>query len=256
MPSLVKTGSESGAERWAAPDDSVVEFRAPDGATLRFATYRKITFLVKKEIGVRITTTGGLFDAARIDAHYFVKAAGQTYAAHLDADETTNDTYLDEYEWKIMGEFPVAVAALCRAQWRGARFSATVRRGPRVQVAGEPAFPDGYPDTWQTPGGVLVKPTQLHLTSRAAGLTARGSVLIRNREGTALSVTVSAPTSDQFRVETGDVRIPPGGDYYADVVFLPRGAEPATAAFTIVTPEGPRTIALNGDVRQKTPKPS
>jgi hypothetical protein len=156
---LQRTGFESGTERWEEPDRSAVEYRAPDGAVLRFEAFTSTKFLLQKRIGAKVTTRRSKFQFAAIDSRYWVQAFAQTYAIVTDNDHDSNDSYLDEYESKIRigigGAFPERVESLCRAQWRGARFRYVVERGSAnlLTVGDVPEFPSGFPDNWPPTGG-------------------------------------------------------------------------------------------------------
>src|SRR4051794_31702470 len=112
MPDLVKNGDESGVEVWEDPDRSRVEYRAPDGAVLRFEAFSGRSYLVQERIGAKITTRNSRFELAAIDSIYFVSG----YGIKEDNDHDRDDTYLDEYESRLfLGYFPERVESLCRA---------------------------------------------------------------------------------------------------------------------------------------------
>lgn len=256
---LQKMGSESGAERWEEPDRSAVEYRAPDGAVLRFEAFTSTNFLIQKRIGAKVTTRSSKFQFAAIDSRYWVQAVGQTYAIVTDNDHDANDTYLDEYESKIRvgigGAFPARVESLCRAQWRGARFRYVVARGPSnlFTVGDVPEFPAGFPEGWPAPGGVSVSPTQLSLTARSAGVAATGTVTVRNKEGTSQQITVHPASGQGFEVDAGRVTLPPDGEARIRVRFRSASAAPKVGSFVVDIPGASRTIALRGSVKSPLP---
>lgn len=252
-------GTESGHERWEEPDRSAVEYRAPDGAVLRFEAFVSTRWFVQKRIGAKVTTRRSRFAFAEINSRYWVPAIGQFYAITADTDHDTNDSYLDEYESKITAgsaaAFPERVESLCRAQWRGARHRYVVAHGPaNLPTTGDvPDFPTGFPGTWPAPGGFSIWPGSLSLIARNANAVTSGAVTIQNWEGTPQQFTVHPATGRGFQVNAGIVTVAP--DLQARIWVQYRGVGHATGSFVVDSPTGAHTIPLQGDVRSPQPNP-
>ena len=77
------TGVVNGVERWASPNGSTLEYRAPRG-TLRFHGWKRSTFFGYWSMGGEISTSGTDFEAAVIDSHYYMSVSAPAPPAGRD----------------------------------------------------------------------------------------------------------------------------------------------------------------------------
>ena len=150
--SLKLTGIVHGAERWAADDLSMVEYRVGNGR-LTFHAWKKDTIYLYWSMGgeISVTNTGTHFEAADIWAFSYMTVPGKPPCEiHSPNPHSSNldDNYLDNYDWGWHSQQPEREAVLCRAQWHHARFR-------EVLIAGEGCFryqtedwPLGFPPEW------------------------------------------------------------------------------------------------------------
>lgn len=256
---LTNTGTESGTERWEEPDHSAVEYRAPDGAVLRFEAYTGMTLGLHRKIGAKIAAHHGKLEAAEIDSHYFIKVSEDAYDVVRESSSARNAAHLDQHETMHGGQvhggsptviLPERVEALCRAQWRGARFRYVVSTGeidPEAEVH-RPAFPEEFPQHWPAPGGVEVQASTLVLTALSTGQRRTGTISVRNKEGTPQKITVHPPSHYSFEVDTGDIVIPASSAIRLPVRYLAQQAGTLEATLRIETPSGPQDVQLEGRV--------
>jgi len=255
---LMKTGTEFGTERWEEPDNSAVEYRAADGAVLRFEAFTGMTLTLNRKIGARITAHHGRLEAAEIDSHYFVRVSDEAYEIVRESTSARNAAHLEQHETMHGGQvhggsqlvpLPERVDALCRAQWRGARYRHIVTTGqldPEAAVARAPSFPEDFPQHWPAPGGVEVRGSSLVITALTQGQRRSASITVRNRGGTPQTITVHPPSHYSFEVDSGDMVIPAGHSVHVPVRYLPRQVEPLEATLVIDTPSGRHEIQLEG----------
>jgi hypothetical protein len=153
-PSLVMTGIVHGAERWAAEDGSLVEYRLGSGR-LTFHAWKKDTWWGYWSMGgeISIDGTDTKFEAADVLAFSYMTVPGkppcQVYNPHPPSSDF-NDDYLDQYDWGWNSQQPERVAALCRAQWHHARFSDVVTAGSGCLNYQNEQWPLGFPQEWDT----------------------------------------------------------------------------------------------------------
>jgi hypothetical protein len=252
MMTLTNTGTESDTERWEEPDGNAVEYRAVDGAVLRFEAFTGMTLGLRRKIGVEIVTRHGRFEVAEIDSRYFVSSNDRDHDIVKERSSARNATRLEQHESKHGGAaagLPGRVDGLCRAQWRGARFRYVVTTGqldPEA-TADAPEFPDGFPENWPTLGGVEVEDWILVLTG-ALGQRRTESFTVRNKERTPQTITVHSPTHRSFEVKSGDLIIPAGASVHVPVRFRANELDTAVGSLLIDTPTGTHQIELKGTV--------
>jgi hypothetical protein len=257
MMTLTRTGTEYGTERWEEPDHSAVEYRADDGAVLRFEAFTGATLGLRRKIGAKITAHHGRLEAAEIDSHYFVRINDEAYDVVRESSSARNATHLEQHESMHGGAIhggqtetvlPERVDALCRAQWRGARYRYVVSAGeldPEAE-AHAPSFPEEFPQHWPAPGGVEVRASSLVITALTQGQRRSASFTVRNREGTPQTITVHPPSHYSFEVDSGDRVIPASASVHVPVRYLAQQAAPLEASLVIDTPSGPHEIQLEG----------
>jgi hypothetical protein len=254
---LTKTGSESGTERWEEPDHSAVEYRAADGAVLRFEAITGMTLALRPKIGAKIVAHHGRLEAAEIDAHYFVRINDEGYDVISESSSARNATHLEQHETMHGGQvhggsetvrMPERVDALCRAQWRGSRFRYVVSTGdidPEADVH-PPSFPADFPQHWPTPGGVEVQASSLVITALGPGQRRSASITVRNKEGTPQTITVHPPSHYSFEVNSGEIVIPASSSVRVPVRYLARQVGSLAASLVIDTPSGSQEVQLEG----------
>ncbi|WP_411700456.1 hypothetical protein [Conyzicola sp.] len=241
--------NESGIERWEETDGSAMEFRAHDGTKVRFATFSgRENLWTTDKIGTKITTSGRNFDYANVTSKYYLPSVGQLYAAYMDSDGDSNDSYLDEYEWSIVGEMPDRVESLCRVQWHGTRLKGIVQRGPDVATGGfDPQFPEGWPEDWPAIGAMYISPRSLTMNSRGVGKTVRSSVTI-SASLAMVKVRVRGANGAAFKVGTGEFQIAPTKTHDVGVEFTPLDKKDVEGTFDIEGPNETVTVRLRGKV--------
>jgi len=257
MMTLTRTGTDNGNERWEEPDHSAVEYRAADGAVLRFEAFTGTTLGLRRKIGAKITAHHGRLEAAEIDSHYFLRVSDEAYDVVSESSSAQNATHLEQHESMHGGaihggppsaSLPERVEALCRAQWRGARYRNVVSTGdldPEAE-AHRPSFPEDFPLHWAAPGGVEIRSSSLVITALSPGQRRSASITVRNKEGTPQTITVHAPSHYSFDVDAGDVVIPPAGSVRVPVHYLAQQVAPLLASLVIDTPSGAQEIQLEG----------
>jgi hypothetical protein len=255
---LMKTGTEFGTERWEEPDHSAVEYRAADGAVLRFEAFAGGKLGLRPKIGARITAHHGRLEAAEIDSHYYVRVSEESYDVVHESSSARNAAHLEQHEVMHGGPvhggsttvpLPERVEALCRAQWRGGRYRYIVSTGevdPEAAVARAPSFPEDFPLHWPAPGGVEVRTPSLVITALTQGQWRSASITVRNKEGTPQTIRVHPPSHYSFEANSGDVVIPAAASVHVPVRYLARHAEPVEASVVIDTPSGPQEVMLEG----------
>jgi hypothetical protein len=217
---LVMTGIVNGAERWASPDGSTVEYRAA-GSTLRFHSWKRSTFFGYWSMGSEISTSGSDFEAAVIDSQYYMSVSSPCQVVQVDQDSDRNDDYLDEYEWGWNAQQPERVASLCRAQWRHARFADLLTAGSGCPNYPNDAWPVGFPADWPSDAGVELRPDRISMSTRSVGVVARGSVSVVNLDPNDQQVHVEAgPNADEFELPVGDFTLPGNGSLPLRVTFF------------------------------------
>jgi hypothetical protein len=264
---LTRTGTDNATERWEEPDHSAVEYRAPDGAVLRFEAFTGTTLGLRRKIGARITAHHGRLDAAEIDSHYFVRVSDEAYDVVRESSSAQNATHLEQHESMHGGAvhggppsatLPERIEALCRAQWRGARYRYVVSTGdldPEAE-AHRPSFPEDFPQHWAAPGGVEVRASSLVITAMTPGQRRSGSITVRNKEGTPQTITVHPASHYNFQVDTGDVVIPAAGSVRVPVRYLAQQVAPLMASLVIDTPSGAHEVQLEGRLARTVFTPS
>ncbi len=217
---LEMTGIVNGAERWASPNGSVVEYRTPNGK-LRFHAWRRSTFFGYWSMGSEISTTGRDFEAAVIDSHYYMSVSAPCEVVQVDQDSDRNDDYLDEYEWGWHSQQPERVASLCRAQWGRARFADLITAGEGCQNYLTDAWPVGFPPDWPSEVGIELHPDRVSMTARSIGIIARGSTVVVNLDLADQQVHVEAgPDTGDFDYPSGDFILPGNGELRLPVTFF------------------------------------
>jgi hypothetical protein len=256
---LTRTGTESGTERWEEPDHSAVEYRAADGAVLRFEAFTGKTLALRQKIGAKIVAHHGRLEAAEIDAHYFVRVSDEAYEVLSESSSARNAAHLEQHESPHGGAvhggpptatLPERVEALCRAQWRGARYRSVVSAGeldPEAE-AHVPSFAEDFPLHWPAPGGVEVRASSLVITALTAGQRRSASFTVRNREGTPQTITVHPPSHYSFEVDSGELVIPAAGSVRVPVRYLAQKVGPILGSLVIDTPSGSHEVQLEGRV--------
>jgi hypothetical protein len=254
MMTLKNTGTESGTERWEEPDRSAVEYRAADGAVLRFEAFTRSTLGLRPSIGAKIIAHHGRFECAEIDAHYFLKVNDDAYEVVRETSSGQNGTHLEQHETKHAApvaaavRLPERVEALCRAQWRGARYRYVVTMGeldPEA-MAEDPTFPADFPQHWPTPGGIELKTSILDITAHALGNRRTALFTVRNKEGIPQTITIHPASHYSFEVDSGEMVIPAGASVRVPVRYLPEQLEPVEGSLRIDTPSGSHEIELIG----------
>ncbi len=256
---LRNTGAESGCERWEEPDRSAVEYRAGD-AVLRFEAFTGGTLGLRRRIGARITAHHGRFELAEIDSHYFVRASGLVFDVVLESSSARNAAHLDQHESRKHGgavetDLPDRVDALCRAQWRGARYRYVVTTGQldRGASADTPRFPDGFPEDWPLPDRVEVAPDRLLIAAVGADHRGKASITVRNRAAVPQTITVRPPSHYSFEVVSGEIVIPGGRSVRVPVRFLPpQDQNRVFGSLVIDTPSGAQEVQLEGQLNGKS----
>ncbi len=217
---LVMTGVVNGAERWASPDGSTVEYRAAHG-TLRFHAWKRSTFFGYWSMGAEISTSGTNFEAAAIESHYYMSVNDPCQVVKVDQDSDRNDDYLDEYEWGWNAQQPERVAALCRAQWGHARFADLVTAGDGCPNFANDVWPVGFPADWPSDMGAELRPDRISMRARSIGVIARGSTTVVNLDPNDVPVHVEAgPDTGDFDYPAGVNVLPGNGQLPLRVTFF------------------------------------
>jgi hypothetical protein len=217
---LEMTGVVNGAERWASPNGSTVEYRAPHGK-LRFHAWKRSTFFGYWSMGGEISTSGTDFEAAVIDSHYYMSVSAPCQVVKVDQDSDRNDDYLDEYEWGWNSQQPERVASLCRAQWGHARFTDLITAGDGCQNYLTDAWPVGFPSDWPSDMGVELRPERISMSTRSVGVTARGSTRVVNLDADDKPVHVEAGSdTGDFDYPAGNFTLPRNGELSLPVTFF------------------------------------
>jgi hypothetical protein len=255
MMTLTNTGTESGIERWEEPDHSAVEYRAADGAVLRFEAFRGALLGLRRTIGAKINAHHGRFESAEIDSHYFyLRVDDQTYDIVSETSSANNAAHLEQHESKHSGlvgaptDLPDRVEALCRAQWRGARFRYVVGLGeldPEAVADARP-FPEDFPQHWPSPGGVEINTAILDIVAHGLGSRRTAMFTVRNKGATPQTITVHQPSHYSFEVTSGDMVIPAGESVRVPVRYLPEQLDTVEGSLRIDTPSGSHEIELVG----------
>jgi hypothetical protein len=260
MMTLTHTGTESGSERWEEPDHSAVEYRAEGRTVLRFEAFTGGTLGLRRRIGARITAHHGQFEVAEIDSRYFVRADDQGYHVVPESSSGRDATHLEQHESKhgdaVAARIPDRVDALCRAQWRGARYRYVVTTGRLdPEMAAVPLqFPDGFPQHWPTPGSVEIDAERLIIPGVGFDHPGKAAITVRNRATTPQTITVHSASHYSFQVPAGDMVIPGGGSVRVPVRFLPpQVAGDVVGSLVIDTPSGSREVQLEGQLRMRSP---
>jgi Abnormal spindle-like microcephaly-assoc'd, ASPM-SPD-2-Hydin len=243
---LVMTGIVNGAERWASPNGSTVEYRAPHG-TLRFHAWKRKTFFGYWSMGAEISTSGTDFEAAVIDSHYYMSVSAPCQVVRVDQDSDRNDDYLDEYEWGWHAQQPERVASLCRAQWGHARFADLVTAGDGCQNYLTDAWPVGFPSDW--PSVLKISPSTITFGSLPLGTVGTRTLTIENATGVTVSLSIAAPAAgSHFSWQPFSGTLLNGAKRTVTVQFgpVPQGISQGTLTVTSSAPGSPHRIGLLG----------
>jgi hypothetical protein len=217
---LVNTGEVNGTQRWAAPDQSLVQYRAA-GGTLTFHAWKR-SYLIYWSMGASVTADGENYDAAIIDSNYYMTPPQGPTCEIVKVGQATDagNNYFDEWQWGVNSQQPDRVASLCRAQWNGARFADLVTAGlgcPRYQ---NDQWPIGYPPSWPPlPAGVQVSPGSLSIHVQGLGLNAAASTAVLNHTASDVPVDVDPPATADFSWPGGSFAIPAYGQLPIEVMF-------------------------------------
>jgi hypothetical protein len=203
------TGDVNGAQRWAAPDGSVVQYRK-GAEMLTFDAWKKSTFYQYWSMGGEISTVDGAdFEAAQVDSRYYMTLPGKPCSVvKVGSESATNTNYIDEYQWGWNSPQPERVASLCRAQWHGARFADLVTVGTGCDSYAAEPWPTGYPANWPPITGYAVAPTTINLGKIGLGLTASGTITVTNHGPTDLPVHIEPAQGNTFSHPAGDLTAP------------------------------------------------
>jgi hypothetical protein len=98
---LVYTGDVNGTERWVAPDQSMVQFRAAPGVTLTFHAWKRSHWYGYWSMGAGVTADGLNYDAGIIDSNYYMTVPDGSACAIVKVGESTdqNNNYFNEWQW-------------------------------------------------------------------------------------------------------------------------------------------------------------
>jgi hypothetical protein len=255
---LTHTGTESRCERWEEPDGSAVEYRGAHGTLLRFEAFTGTTLGLRPKIGAKITTHHGRFEAAEISAHYVVRRGGQARDIVQETSGARNATHLEHHESKHGGAssaLPERVDALCRAQWRGARYRFVVSTGQPGSDVGAvvPPFPEDFPQHWPAPGGVEITTSALAITSHGLGASRTALFTVRNKEAAPQTITIHPASHYSFIVDSGDLVLGAGATVRVPVRYRPDRVDVVEGTLLIETPSGPHEIELIGRVELGAP---
>jgi hypothetical protein len=224
---LVLTGEDNAVERWASEDGSKVEYRSGT-ASLTFRAWKKKQWTGYWSMGAEITTSGTVFEAARIDSRYYDTFVAQVCGVIYDNDSDTNDDHLDEYEWGWNSSQPHRVESLCRAQWNGERYADVVVAGNECFAPNVEPWPTGWPDDWPPDAGAEVRPRQLGISVRSVGVVGRATATIVNHDPVDMVAVVEEADGPLFSNPTGTFTIGPNGTKPITVTF----AGAATGVYT------------------------
>jgi hypothetical protein len=251
---LEMTGIVNGAERWASPNGSTVEYRAPHG-TLRFHAWKRRTFFGYWSMGGEISTSGTDFEAAAIDSHYYMSVSAPCQVVKVDQDSDRDDDYLDEFEWGWNAPQPERVASLCRAQWGHARFVDLITAGDGCPNYLTDAWPVGFPPDWPSDTGIELRPARISMSARSVGVIARGSTTVVNLDPNDQSVHVEAgPDTGDFDYPAGDFTLPGNGVLPLRVTFF-GGTSPGvyTSSMRVVVAGRVYVVPIKATVTQVGP---
>jgi hypothetical protein len=92
----------NGAERWASDDGALVEYRMGTGR-LDFHAWRHTEYYEYWSLGgeISIIETPANFQAAAIEAHYYMSVNAPCEVVQVQYDSHRNDNYFDQYTWGI-----------------------------------------------------------------------------------------------------------------------------------------------------------
>jgi hypothetical protein len=147
------TGMVNGAERWAADDNSSVEYRIGTGH-LAFHAWKKDTIYLYWSMGgeISVYNTGVGFEAADVRAFSYISIPGHSpCAVYKDNYSPAQDGhYVDAYDWGWNSQQPERTAVLCRAQWYHAQFRDVLTAGSGCPNYLNENWPIGFPPEWKT----------------------------------------------------------------------------------------------------------
>jgi hypothetical protein len=219
---LVYTGQVNGTERWAAPDGSEVQFRAPSGATLTFHAWKRSYWFGYWSMGASVTADAENYEAAIIDSNYYMTVPERPTCEIVKVGQATdsNNSYFDEWQWGWNSQQPDRVASWCRAQWNGARFADLVTAGSGCDRYKDDQWPTGFPPDWPPlPTGIEVSPAALTMTANGIGINAAASTNVLNHTANDVSVQVQPPADDNFSWPSGAFTAPAFGGFPITVSF-------------------------------------
>lgn len=219
---LVYTGDVNGTQRWAAADQSMVQFRADSGKMLTFHAWKRTHFPLYWSMGASVTADGVNYEAGIINSNYYMTVPDGTGCEIVKVGQSTdsNSNYFDEWQWGWNSQQPERVASLCRVQWNGARFTDLITAGSGCTRYSDDQWPTGYPPDWPPiPTGVEVSPGQLSMNVAGLGLNAAATTAVLNHTASDVPVQVSPPARDYFSWPGGTLTVPAYGSLPITVMF-------------------------------------
>ena len=217
---LVYTGDVNGTQRWAAPDGSLVQYRAA-GGTLTFHAWKR-SYLLYWSMGASVTADSENYEAGIIDSNYYMTPPQGPTCEIVKVGQATDGggSYFDEWQWGVNSQQPDRAASLCRVQWNGARFADLVTAGSGCPRYLNDQWPTGFPPGWPPlPTGVEVSPASLTMHVNGLGLNAAAWTGVLNHTPAGVPVSVAPPSGDDFSWASGTFTAPAFGQLPVEVMF-------------------------------------
>jgi hypothetical protein len=226
---LIYDDDVNGTERWVAPDQSTIQFRAAPGVTLTFNAWKRSYWFGYWSMGAGVTADGLNYDAGIIDSNYYMTVPDGAACEIVKTSERTdqNNNYFDEWQWGWNSQQPERVASFCRVQWRGARFAGLVTAGSGCDRYKNDQWPGGFPPDWPPlPTGVEVTPGSITMTVKGLGLNDAATANVLNHTTSDITIQVEPPTSNDFSWPSGTFTVPAYGGQWPIQVMFDGGSAP------------------------------